>query len=163
MKLVGYRAQTTFTRVVGIGSSYMDVNQLYPQQGRFFSPSDNERRRLVCLVGEDVVENLELPGGGVGEFIRIGNEWCKIVGVMEARGEIFGFSQDDYVLLPFNTMQRILGASREYDIQIQMLVDDMSRIEEVTDMGQQTRAVVQFNARGRKTLILQYARLEVVS
>lgn len=133
MKSIGYRAQTTFTRVVGIGSSYMDVNQLYPQQGRFFSPSDNERRRLVCLVGEDVVENLELPGTGVGEFIRIGSEWCKIVGVMESRGELFGFSQDDYVLLPFNTMQRILGASREYDIQVQMLVDDMSRLEEVTE------------------------------
>ena len=39
----------------------------------------------------------------------------------------------------------------------------LGRIEEVTDMGQQTRAVVQFNAKGLKTLILQYARLEVVN
>ncbi len=36
------------------------------------------------------------------------------------------------------------------------------RIAEVTDMGQHTRAVVEFNTAGRKTLILQYARLEVV-
>jgi DNA helicase-2/ATP-dependent DNA helicase PcrA len=39
----------------------------------------------------------------------------------------------------------------------------LGRIAEVTDMGQQTRAVVEFNAAGRKTLILQYARLEPVS
>jgi DNA helicase-2/ATP-dependent DNA helicase PcrA len=39
----------------------------------------------------------------------------------------------------------------------------LGRIAEVTHMGQQTRAVVEFNAAGRKTLILQYARLEPVS
>ena len=38
----------------------------------------------------------------------------------------------------------------------------IGRVAEVTDMGQQTRAVVEFNTAGRKTLILQYARLEPV-
>ena len=38
----------------------------------------------------------------------------------------------------------------------------VGQIEEVTDMGQHTRAVVEFSGRGKKTLILQYARLEVV-
>jgi len=128
---VGYRTQSTFTRVFGVGSSYMEVNQSYPQDGRFFTRSDDERRRLVCLAGADVVEDLELPDGGIGEFIRIGNDWCRIVGVMEARGEIFGFSQDNYVLLPYSTMQRLLGTSREFDIQIQLLVDDLEQLVEV--------------------------------
>ncbi len=38
----------------------------------------------------------------------------------------------------------------------------IGRIAEVSDMGQHTRAVVEFNSAGRKTLILQYARLEPV-
>ena len=38
----------------------------------------------------------------------------------------------------------------------------VGRIADVSDMGQQTRAVVEFNSAGRKTLILQYARLEPV-
>ena len=38
----------------------------------------------------------------------------------------------------------------------------LGRIVEVSDMGQHTRAVVEFNQAGRKTLILQYARLEPV-
>jgi DNA helicase-2/ATP-dependent DNA helicase PcrA len=38
----------------------------------------------------------------------------------------------------------------------------LGRIAEVSDMGQQTRAVVEFNSAGRKTLILQYAKLEAV-
>ena len=36
----------------------------------------------------------------------------------------------------------------------------LGRIADVTDMGQHTRAVIEFNQAGRKTLILQYARLE---
>ncbi len=38
----------------------------------------------------------------------------------------------------------------------------VGRIAELADMGSQTRAVVEFNQVGRKTLILQYARLEAV-
>ena len=38
----------------------------------------------------------------------------------------------------------------------------LGRILEISDIGSQTRAVVVFNSAGRKTLILQYARLEAV-
>ena len=38
----------------------------------------------------------------------------------------------------------------------------VGRIAEVSDIGQQTRAVVEFKTAGRKTLILQYARLEPI-
>ncbi len=133
MRSVGYRTESTFTRVFGVGSSYIEVNQLFPQTGRFFSRSDDERRRLVCLAGTDVVENLDLPDGGLGAFIRIGSDWCRIIGVMEARGDILGFSQDDYILLPYNTMQRLIGSTTQYDIQIQLLVDDIDRMDETIE------------------------------
>ena len=38
----------------------------------------------------------------------------------------------------------------------------LGRISEVDDRGPQTRAVVEFNAVGRKTLILEHARLETI-
>jgi len=38
----------------------------------------------------------------------------------------------------------------------------MGRITEISDIGQHTRAVIEFNQAGRKTLILQYAKLEAV-
>jgi len=128
---VSFGAKTHFTQVFGIGPSYMEVTQAFPQQGRFFARSDEERRRLVCLIGPEAAKNLELPGSGLGEFIRIGSDWCRIVGVMEERGEIFGFSQDDYVLLPYSTMQRLIGNTRPYDLQVQLKVDDLERMEEV--------------------------------
>jgi DNA helicase-2/ATP-dependent DNA helicase PcrA len=38
----------------------------------------------------------------------------------------------------------------------------VGRIADIADMGQHTRAVIEFQRAGRKTLILQYARLEPV-
>jgi DNA helicase-2/ATP-dependent DNA helicase PcrA len=38
----------------------------------------------------------------------------------------------------------------------------IGRVVELSDMGQHTRAIVEFNQAGRKTLVLQYARLEPV-
>ena len=130
---ISYRSQVSFTRVVGIGASYIEVNSLYPQRGRFFSADDDARRRLVCVVGVDVIDNLEIPEDPIGKYFRVGNEWCKIIGIMERRGELLGISQDDFVLLPYSTAKRIMGASRDLDIQIQVLVDDMNRQDEVKD------------------------------
>lgn len=130
---ISYRSQVSFSRVIGIGPSYSDVNSLYPEDGRLFTVDDDVRRRLVCAVGVDVIEELEMPDDPLGEFFRVGNEWCKIVGVMEKRGELLGFSQDNFVLLPYGTAKRIMGASRDLDIQIQLLVEDMNRQDEVRD------------------------------
>jgi hypothetical protein len=38
----------------------------------------------------------------------------------------------------------------------------VGRILEISNLGQQTRANIEFQKFGRKTLILQYARLEAV-
>jgi putative ABC transport system permease protein len=130
---VSHRSQVTFANVYGIGPSYLEVNSVYPQIGRFFTQEDERRRRLVCAVGPDVLEELEMPEDSIGKFIRLGGEWCKIVGIMEKRGEIFGFSQDNYVLMPYATAKRLMGASRDLDIQIQLLVEDMNRQDEVKE------------------------------
>ncbi len=130
---ISYRSQIAYSRVIGIGPSYLDVNGVYPQEGRFFTADDDARRRLVCAVGVDVIEDLEMPKRSVGEYFRVGSEWCKIVGVIEERGELLGFSQDNFVLLPYGTAKRIMGASRDLDIQIQLLVDDMNRQDEVKE------------------------------
>jgi putative ABC transport system permease protein len=130
---LNYRSQISFSRVIGIGPSYPEVNSIDLEEGRFFTADDDARRRLVCVIGVDVIDDLEMPDDPIGEFFRVGNEWCKIVGILEKRGELLGFSRDNVVLLPYGTAKRIMGASRDLDIQIQLLVDDMNRQDEVKD------------------------------
>ena len=128
---IAYRSQESFSQVFGVGPDWMEVNSSFPETGRALAREDDQRRRLVCLIGTEVIKNLELPDEPIGEYFRVNNDWCRIIGVMEQRGELFGFSQDDYVMMPYGTARRMQGSSRDLDIQVQLLVEDMERQDEV--------------------------------
>ena len=75
--------------------------------------------------------DLKLPEDPLGTFIQVGSEWFKIVGVMEARGELFGQSLDNYIVMPFETGGRSAGPSNEPDMAIMVTVDDLDAVEDV--------------------------------
>jgi putative ABC transport system permease protein len=123
-----YKGVSRTTQVTGTGSSYQMLYGVYPEQGRFFNLSDDNSRRRVAVLGPSVIENLEIKGDALGQYISIGGEWFKIIGVLEKRGKLFGFDQDDYILLPYSTTQALLGGAEEPDIMISMQVDNAENI-----------------------------------
>ncbi|MEX0617352.1 MAG: FtsX-like permease family protein, partial [Pseudohongiellaceae bacterium] len=88
-------------------------------------------RRRVAVIGDAVRENLSLPDNPVNEYFELGGEWFKIVGLLESKGEIMGFNQDDIVLVPFATMQSIQGNRTQTDIQIQLRAGEDAEIDEL--------------------------------
>ena len=128
---VRHAGQSTFTRVTAVTAAYQDANQSFPQYGRFIRGDDDRSRRKVCVIGPEVRDKLQLPENPVGTFIEIGGEWFKIIGMNEAQGESFGFSQDDYVLIPFSVGAAIAGNDARLDIRITFTVDDIEQLEAV--------------------------------
>lgn len=124
-------SQSGFTQVIAVTTAYRDANQIYPEFGRFITASDNQSHRRVCVIGPKLRENLKLPDNPVGRFIDIGGEWFKIVGVSEAKGETFGFSKDDYALIPFSVGQGIIGNNVKLNIRITFNVNDINQLEVV--------------------------------
>ena len=74
------------------------------------------------MIGHYVREELALPDDPVGTYIHVANEWMKVIGVMQERGEVYGGQLDNYVLVPYGTMQSIRGAQHQSDIHIQLKV-----------------------------------------
>lgn len=126
---VQFEGESTATRVLGTTTRYMELNQVYPVQGRFISPSDGQTRRRVVVLGQEVQKDLRLPEQPVGEFVQIGGEWFKVIGVMESQGEILGFNQDDYVIVPYGTARSITGTGRWENINISLTVDDLDKVD----------------------------------
>ncbi|HEY1043696.1 MAG TPA: ABC transporter permease [Telluria sp.] len=124
-------SQSISTRVSAVTPSYKDANQVFPELGRFITAGDNQSRRRVCVIGSKLVENLKLPENPVGQFLEIGGEWFKIIGVTESKGESFGFSQDNYALIPFTTGQAVAGNDVKLDIAITFNVNDIEQLEAV--------------------------------
>ena len=128
---VRHAGQSSYTSVRAVMPAYEKANQVFPAQGRFISAGDNASRRRVCVIGSKVQENLKLPDNPLGQFIEIGGEWFKIIGVTESRGEVFGISKDDYILMPFSVGRAIAGTDSKLDILISFTVNDIEQLEAV--------------------------------
>lgn len=129
---IKFGSQTAFSRIMGTTYAFQDVSQNYMSTGRFIAQSDNLTRRRIVVIGDKVRENLNMPDNPVNEYVDIGGEWFKVVGLMEAKGEIMGQSQDDIVLMPYNTMRSLQGNQARTDIQIQLSLSESAVVENVT-------------------------------
>ena len=129
---IKYGSQTAFSQIMGATYAFQEVSQSYISIGRFLAQSDNDTRRRVAVIGEKVRENLNLPDNPINEYVEIGGEWFKIVGMLEPKGEIMGQSQDDMVLTPYNTMRSLLGNQTRADISIQLSLTETADAENVS-------------------------------
>lgn len=129
---VRFGSTDTSARVLATTPTYQEVQQRFASMGRFLSDSDEASARRVAVIGPKLIESLHLPDNPIGQYIGFSNEWFKIIGVMEKRGELFGMSQDDYVIIPFRTGRSLMGNNQRLsNMQLTVSLKDISKLEEV--------------------------------
>jgi putative ABC transport system permease protein len=92
-----------------------DIDGVSIAVGRIWSESEGTSGREICVVGPDMLKNLfdDAPADrAVGQEIRIDGRPYLILGVLEPRGSIFGFSRDNVVYIPYSTYQKAYGGRR---------------------------------------------------
>jgi putative ABC transport system permease protein len=129
---VRYGSTDSNARVIATTPTYQDVQQRFATMGRFLSESDESSARRVAVIGPKLIDSLHLPDDPIGQFISFNNEWFKVIGVMEKRGELFGMSQDNYVIIPFRTGRSIIGNNQRLNnMQFTVSLKDINKIDEV--------------------------------
>jgi len=93
--------------LVGVVPDYQVVNNISCQQGRFITEMDHHFRRMVCVLGPDIAEALFPSLDPLGKEILVNNHRYTVVGVAEKREAILGESQDNYILIPYNTFAKL--------------------------------------------------------
>ncbi len=63
--------------------------------------------------------------------MQIGQEWFKVIGVMEPRGEVFGFSQDGFLMMPYQTALAFNSAVARPDFYVSFTVNDPDMVDNV--------------------------------
>jgi putative ABC transport system permease protein len=106
---VRFRDQRHSTILLGVGPYHQEVNNHWVERGRFFSQLDLDRRARVCIIGLDIVDELELGDDALGAQLVVGASSFTVVGIMEEMGEIFGQSRDDVLLIPVTTARDLYG------------------------------------------------------
>jgi putative ABC transport system permease protein len=99
------------TQVQGTTPDFVFIRQWPVQSGVFITDSDVRGAAKVCVLGQNVAQQLFADADPVGQVVRIKDIPFRAVGVLTAKGgQGFGGNQDDMVIVPLTTAQRKLLA-----------------------------------------------------
>jgi putative ABC transport system permease protein len=91
--------------VLGVDEYYPTATAYSIVLGRFFTPAEVERGALAAVLGADVREAVFPAEHPLGKEITVNGLRYRVVGVLEKKGEQFGYSPDNKVVLPYKTFE----------------------------------------------------------
>ena len=115
------------TTVTGVLDAYFEVNDWAFDEGRRLSEAEIRSGASVCVIGATVHEELFGSVSPIGSSIRLGTVSCKIVGLLESKGQSsFGSDQDDTVIVPLRMFQRRIAGNTNVSLITIAIRDDAS-------------------------------------
>ena len=112
---LGYGGKTINARVIGVSWQYGDARKHYPVAGgRWLSPDDEQQRRRVVFVGDEVATDLFGKEDPVGKTILINNAPYLVIGVMQKKTQMgtYGGPDATHVTIPITTFRAQFGRER---------------------------------------------------
>jgi putative ABC transport system permease protein len=85
------------------------ITNMDAEEGHFVSDIENARRLNVVFLGHDVKDRLFPAAAALGQTVTLDGIPFEVVGVAKAKGSVFGQSQDNFVMIPFGTFEKIWG------------------------------------------------------
>jgi putative ABC transport system permease protein len=86
--------------VMGVGGQMPRTWSMRVATGRFLPDVDWERRSATVVLGPRVARELFGTTNPLGRSVRVARARFRVVGVMESKGEMFGFDLDDVAYIP---------------------------------------------------------------
>jgi putative ABC transport system permease protein len=91
--------------------NYADIRKLTISAGRFIAQRDIDNRFKVLVIGPETAQNVFGTTNVVGETMYVNGIEFTIVGVLKSEGTSSMGSNDDRIILPLSTAQRLLKTS----------------------------------------------------
>jgi putative ABC transport system permease protein len=121
------------TILLGVGAYHQEVANHWVDRGRFFSDLDIQRAARVCMVGQEIIDELELSEPILGTDLIVGSSAFTIVGIMEYQGEMLGQNQDDFVLIPITTARDIYGVEAFKQLRLDFQAESPETVDQARD------------------------------
>ncbi|MBL4775733.1 MAG: ABC transporter permease [Mariprofundus sp.] len=131
-RVLRYQAKSIEANVLGSSADLLALHKLELEKGRFISQRDVVDNKRVCVLGRGIRQRLFPFENALGQSIRIGDDWFRIIGLLKSRDsqqvrEIPGeYYYNQKVFVPYSTMMLARNeASRidRIDIAIQAKAD----------------------------------------
>ena len=108
----GISTETVDTTVKGTTADYADISKQSVQDGRYIAAVDINFRQPVAVIGSYVATELFGEEEPVGKTIKLANRVFTVVGVLEELDGGEESTDDDQVIIPLSTAERVLKNTR---------------------------------------------------
>jgi putative ABC transport system permease protein len=127
-------AKNVNVAVEGITPAYEEVRDFHVQAGRYITSIDVEYLQKVALIGTTTAEDLFGSASPVGAFISLNGARYKVVGLLETKGSSLGGSNDEKILIPISTGQRLLQSKGVRSVYIQAVNEQqLDKVQALTE------------------------------
>ncbi|HZW26678.1 MAG TPA: ABC transporter permease [Gallionella sp.] len=110
--------KTRRTTVFGEGRNFAKAFTMKVQSGSFWPDEDNEQARAFVVLGSKVRQELFPGQNPLGQYLRVGGQRYRVVGVMEPKGQVLGLDLDDAVFIPVARAMELLNRPGLMEIQV---------------------------------------------
>ena len=112
---LSYGPKTVNGRVIGANYSYGESRKHYPiAGGRFFGPQDEQQRRRVVFLGDELATDIFGKEDPVGKTLLINSAPYIVIGVMQKKIQMgaYGGPDKDHAVIPISTFKAQFGRER---------------------------------------------------
>ena len=139
---VEHDGRTRHVYVYGVTAEAPGAWRMAVRSGRFLPAGDPRHASPVAVLGPTLKRELFAESPALGQFVRIGGQRFRVVGVMESKGQFLGFDIDDAVYIPVSLAMPLFNR------------DDLQEIDVVASNSSVIDSIA---ARLRRELIRRHA------
>jgi putative ABC transport system permease protein len=105
--------------VLGTSAAMLAIQHWTMGSGRFLPEAELDIAQPVCVLGYTVARELFAGRAPVGEWLRIGDARCRVLGVLAEQGMAGGFNVDETLVMPVASAQQIFNTSAVFRILVE--------------------------------------------
>lgn len=130
MAIIKYESKKTNPRirVTGADENYLPASNLKIAEGRNFSSVEDQFGAFVTVIGDNLRKDLFGEEYPVGKRISVGDKKFTVIGVIEKQGSSFGFSMDNFVIIPVMTARKVYP-DLENSFTINVSIDNVEKMD----------------------------------
>ncbi len=108
IETVSYENEKMRTQIQGASKLWMDILNVYPEEGRMFNKSEIKQMEKVIVIGSEVKKEIFGESDAIGKKMRIKGYSFKVIGILPKKGAVMMMNIDKSIVMPYTTAQKIL-------------------------------------------------------
>lgn len=97
---VSWKNKEREVAVFGSSHDLLEIRNWEMQSGTFLPQLDIDKSSPVCVIGTTIRDELFDNTYPLGQWLRIGNYRCRVIGVLASEGQSVGINTDELVIVP---------------------------------------------------------------